>query len=76
MNDMLIRAMMSAAAEGESGERIYNFIRALGEHCAQMADCDQTGAQIAERIRQQFVYPTPTKTAAAAHVAAKMGLKQ
>jgi hypothetical protein len=70
MNDFLIRAMMSAAAEGESGERINNLIRAVGEHCAQMAD-----SQAAERIRQQFVYPTPTKTAAAAHVAACMGLK-
>ena len=72
MNDFLIRAMTSAAAEGEPGERIYNLIRAIGEHCAQIADKHTNAGEV---IRQQFVYPTPTKTSAASRVAAKLGVK-
>lgn len=69
MNDILINAMVSAAAEGDAdapGGRIHALIRAVAEHCAQIADKNPNAGEI---IRQKFVYPTPTKTAAAARVA-------
>lgn len=67
MNDFLVNSMIRESAEEPSG-KLHALIRAVGEHCAQIAESSPQRA--AGMIRQAFVYPTPTATAVAAVIAA------
>lgn len=66
MNEFLVAFLMRESAREEPGLRIRELIRGVAERCAEIAA--EQGDRAPEFIRQQFVYPTPTKSAEAARV--------